>query len=86
MRRPGVEKSRIGGGELMVLRGLSKITKHWLEKTGDRLQLSGRGLHRSLRVARTIADLSGQQEATQSELTEALVYRGHLGYMGYMGT
>lgn len=82
MRRQGVENSRIGGSELMVLCALSTTTKQWLEKTGERLQLSGRGLHRCLRVARTIADLSGQQEVTQSQLTEALVYRAHLGQTG----
>ena len=82
MRRQGVENSRIAGGELMVLCALSTTTKQWLEKTGERLQLSGRGLHRCLRVARTIADLSGQQEVTQSQLTEALVYRAHLGQTG----
>ena len=82
MRRQGVENSRIAGGDLMVLCALSTTTKQWLEKTGERLQLSGRGLHRCLRVARTIADLSGQHEVTQSQLTEALVYRAHLGRTG----
>ena len=82
MGRQGVENSRIAGNELMVLCALSTTTKQWLEKTGERLQLSGRGLHRCLRVARTIADLSGQQVVTQSQLTEALVYRAHLGQTG----
>ncbi|MBL6694855.1 MAG: hypothetical protein ISQ01_03830 [Luminiphilus sp.] len=35
-----------------------------------------------MRVARTIADLSGQQVVTRSELSEALVYRAHLGQTG----
>lgn len=82
MKRQGVENSRIAGGDLMMLCALSSATKQWLERTGERLQLSGRGLHRCLRVARTIADLSGQQEVTQFELSEALVYRAHLGQTG----
>ena len=82
MKRQGVENSRIAGGDLMVLCALSSATKQWLERTGERLQLSGRGLHRCLRVARTIADLSGHQEVTQSDLSEALVYRAHLGQTG----
>ena len=82
MKRQGVENSRIAGADLMVLCALSSATKQWLERTGERLQLSGRGLHRCLRVARTIADLSGQQEVTQFELSEALVYRAHLGQTG----
>ena len=82
MMRQGVENSRVAGGDLMELCGLSSVTKQWLESTGERLQLSGRGLHRCLRVARTIADLSGQQEVTQSELSEALVYRAHSSHAG----
>ena len=82
MRRQGVENSRTAGGDLMVLCALSSTTKGWLEKTGERLQLSGRGLHRCLRVARTIADLSGSEEVSQSELSEALVYRAHMGQTG----
>ena len=82
MMRQGVENSRVAGGDLMELCGLSSVTKQWLESTGERLQLSGRGLHRCLRVARTIADLSGQQQVTQSELSEALVYRAHSSHAG----
>jgi magnesium chelatase family protein len=41
----------------------------------DRLQLSGRGYDRVLRVARTIADLDGRTELEQSDLDEALSYR-----------
>jgi magnesium chelatase family protein len=81
-KRQGVENSRILGGELMRLCAISSPTKQWLERSGERLQLSGRGLHRCLRIARTIADLSGQQEVTRSELSEALVYRAHLGQTG----
>ena len=79
MKRQGVENSRIAGAALMEPCALSSATKGWLEKTGERLQLSGRGLHRCLRVARTIADLSGSEEVSQCELSEALVYRAHLG-------
>ena len=78
--RQGVENVRIESGDLMAVCALSKTTKQWLEKTGERLQLSGRGLHRCLRVARTIADLSEHDEVTQSELSEALAYRAHLGH------
>jgi len=40
-----------------------------------RLNLSGRGHDRVLRVARTIADLDGRDALTQSDLDEALSYR-----------
>ena len=82
LTRQGVENSRIKSGDLTILCALSSTTKRWLEQTGERLQLSGRGLHRCLRVARTIADLCEQREVTQSEISEALVYRAQLGHTG----
>jgi magnesium chelatase family protein len=41
----------------------------------DRLNLSGRGHDRVLRVARTIADLDGREQIHESDLDEALSYR-----------
>lgn len=41
----------------------------------ERLGLSARALHRILRVARTIADLAGEEALAQSHLVEALGYR-----------
>ena len=41
------------------------------------LHLSGRGLHRTLRVARTIADLDDCETIGTAHLNEALAYRSH---------
>ena len=41
----------------------------------DRLNLSGRGHDRVLRVARTIADLAGHNAVEAVDLDEALSYR-----------
>ena len=48
-----------------------------LEAAATRLHLSGRGLHRTLRVARTIADLDGSDRLETEHLGEALAYRSH---------
>jgi magnesium chelatase family protein len=42
----------------------------------ERGQLTARGSHRVMRVARTIADLAGRAEITVAEVSEALAYRG----------
>ena len=47
----------------------------WLQSAADSLALSGRALHRTLRVARTIADLAGADSVERSQLAEALSYR-----------
>ena len=44
-------------------------------RRADRLNLSGRGHDRVLRVARTIADLDGRDRLTEGDLDEALSYR-----------
>jgi magnesium chelatase family protein len=50
-----------------------------LEAAVERLNLSVRALHRALRVARTIADLSGSERVAGSHLAEAISYRLRLG-------
>src|SRR5947209_7407823 len=46
-----------------------------LEAAADRLHLTGRAIHRVLRVARTIADLEGVENVDSTHLAEALQYR-----------
>tara|TARA_R110002110_G_C13470513_1_gene720863 strand:+ start:102584 stop:104092 length:1509 start_codon:yes stop_codon:yes gene_type:complete len=54
---------------------LAAADKAMLEQAADRLQLSGRALHRTLRVARTIADMDDAPAVSISHLSEALAYR-----------
>jgi magnesium chelatase family protein len=46
-----------------------------VETASERLQLSGRAVHRILRVARTIADLEECANIDQGHVAEALQYR-----------
>ena len=46
-----------------------------MREARDRVNLSGRGHDRVLRVARTIADLDGRDTLEKSDLDEALSYR-----------
>ena len=54
---------------------LGNSEKQLLQLAQQRLNLSARGYHRVLRVARTIADLDASEGVTSSHLSEALSYR-----------
>ena len=49
---------------------------HLLAEATRRLQLSPRAYHRTLRVARTIADLAESEEIDTAHVAEAITLRG----------
>ncbi len=50
-------------------------SRQFLDQAMTRLGLSARAYHRVIKVARTIADLAGDQDLTTTHLGEALQYR-----------
>lgn len=54
---------------------LGKKEKEFVMSAVHKMELSGRGYHRVLKVARTIADLSGDTEIREVHICEALSYR-----------
>jgi len=47
-----------------------------LRDAANALALSARGYHPKLRVARTLADLDGEERVARIHIAEALSYRG----------
>ncbi len=49
-----------------------------IREAADAMRLSARGFHRVLKVARTLADLDGEERVRRIHIAEALSYRSHL--------
>jgi magnesium chelatase family protein len=80
-RSGGVDGGALTNAELgpTGLRRTVRITPETaalLRRATDRLGLSARGLYRVLRVARTIADLEGEDGVGPPHVAEAIGYRG----------
>ncbi len=54
---------------------LDEAGKTLLKSAMNQMQLSARAYHRILKLARTIADLAGEQQITTTHIAEALQYR-----------
>lgn len=61
--------------DLAIYAPLTPEIKQLLNDSAERLQLSARAYHRTIKLARTIADLDGSSDITSSHILEALQYR-----------
>lgn len=75
-QRQGCANAQIPPEQLPRVCRLGEQERKFLESAAVRMTLSGRALHRTLRVARTIADLAGSPGVTRECIGEALAYRG----------
>jgi magnesium chelatase family protein len=81
-RRPGADGVRnadLSGNEIDAISTLEPAGRRLLATAVERLGLSVRALHRSLKVARTIADLAGAEQIAVAHVAEALSFRQRIG-------
>ena len=79
VQRQGVANAFLDLPGLRQHCALGDTDRQWLEGACERLGLSLRAAHRVLKVARTLADLAGEQHISRAHLAEALQYRPAAG-------
>jgi magnesium chelatase family protein len=67
--------AEMGPGELRSLVPVPRAVARLLQHAQDRLGLSPRAYHRILKVARTLADLSGDSDVAEAHAAEAIHFR-----------
>jgi magnesium chelatase family protein len=76
-RRRGHLNARLPQACLKEACALDPPARRLIAEAMDRGGTSARGVHRALRVARTIADLAGEERVTALRVAEALQYRAY---------
>ncbi|MEQ8860613.1 MAG: YifB family Mg chelatase-like AAA ATPase [Pseudomonadales bacterium] len=74
-RRQSCLNGELPGTRVLEIAGLDATGRHLLSRASETYELSGRGIHRVLRAARTIADLERTAAISPAQLSEALSFR-----------
>ncbi len=74
-QRQGCLNSSLSVKALQELVRLDHASQSILERAVNQLGVSARGYHRILRIARTLADMSGEEDVASQHIAEALSYR-----------
>lgn len=73
---PGVHTNAEAPGRWLQAHGaLAEASRDLLATAAEKLKLSARAYHRTLRVARTAADLAGEERIEPGAIAEALMFR-----------
>ncbi|KZX57003.1 ATP-dependent protease [Halioglobus sp. HI00S01] len=75
LHRQQCVNARLSNDQLLEISQLHEGPRALLEAAAGQLKLSGRGLHRTLRVALTLADMEGSSHIQEAHVAEALAYR-----------
>jgi magnesium chelatase family protein len=78
-RQRGLPNAHLPNAALREHCALDAVGRRLIAVAVDRGGMSARAVYRALRVARTIADLAGEERITATPLAEALQYRAYEG-------
>jgi magnesium chelatase family protein len=75
LERSGALNGHLPTPDFLADNDLSRPARDLIERAALKLQISARGVMRIMRVARTVADLSGDSTVTEHHVAEALGFR-----------
>lgn len=75
VQRSGCVSARLSAAQLRHCCALPEEAELLLQSSAETLSLSGRGIHRLLAIARTIADLAGSESVERDHIAEAVQLR-----------
>ena len=85
LQRQGCANAALEAGAVEAQAQITPAASAFLRQAAERLGWSGRGLHRTLRMARTVADLAASPNVELPHVAEALQFRRGLVGTGTQG-